>query len=297
VLDLPLQTSVVLGFLVAAISPAIVIPGMTALLYHREGDQRRVPSALLAGAPLDNIVALLGLGIALDLATRGSADWLFYLAHLPLSVGGGLVVGFLGAELIAWPLRRRPSAGVFTGVVVWIAACLLAFACHKLKISYVIGVLVLGYWLRRRAPALEEGLGRGLARLWSVGQVVLFGFIGAALQLAPLQAVGLAALLVIALGQLGRAAGVLVATWRGGLTGGERVACVLAYLPKATIQAAFASLPLDRGLAQGDVLLTLGVLAVVVMAPIGVFALHRGTEALLPGGRAAPEKPEEQQEQ
>ncbi len=100
--------------------------------------------------------------------------------------------------------------------------------------------------------------------------------------LDPFATIGLAALAVILLGQLGRAAAVFLATMPFRLRLRERAACVCAYLPKATIQAAFAAVALDRGLAQGQTLLSTAVLAVAIMAPIGVVALHRGTDKLLP---------------
>lgn len=282
-LDLPLPAALALGFLVAAISPAIVIPGMLRLLEKRSGDNRRVPTALLAGAPLDNIAAVVGFGIALDIALAAGSSWTQTLARAPFSIGMGVLLGAAVGLPLSLVLSRVRSMWLATGLL-WLLACGLIPACHLLHGSFVLAILVLGAVVRARAPSLEslELLSWGTSKLWSVARFVLFGLIGAAVDFAPLATIGLAALVVILLGQLGRAAATLLATLPFHLRLRERVACVCAYLPKATIQAAFAAVALDRGLAQGQTLLSTAVLAVAIMAPIGVVALHRGTDRLLP---------------
>jgi len=279
-LDLPLPAALALGFLVAAISPAIVIPGMLELLGKRTGDQRRVPTALLAGAPLDNIAAVVGFGIALDVALARSGSWTDTLARAPFSIGTGVLLGAVVGLLLSLVLTRLRSTWLTTGLL-WLASCALIPACHYLHGSFVLAALVLGAVVRARAPDRLQLLSTGMSKLWSVAQFVLFGLIGAAVDLGPLATIGLSALAVILLGQLGRAAAVFLATLPFRLRLRERAACVCAYLPKATIQAAFAAVALDRGLAQGQTLLSTAVLAVAIMAPIGVVALHRGTDRLL----------------
>ena len=281
-LDLPLSTALVLGFLVAAISPAIVIPAMTELLEARKGPDRRVPAALLAGAPLDNIGALVGLGVALELALSSRISVWSQMAHVPLSLGGGILAGAAAAMALSalpgqWMKRRWIGAAT-----AWATACLTIAACQALDSSLVMALLVLGFVLRLRAPALSDELGKGLATMWSVGQYALFGLIGAALDPTSVGQVGLLAVAIILAGQVGRVAGVLLATSRSRLNQNERLACVIGYLPKATIQAAFAAVPLERGLARGNDLLSVGILAVVLMAPIGLVAIHAKADYLLP---------------
>lgn len=282
-LELPLATAAVLGFLVAAISPAIVIPGLLELIDRRRGKDRHLPNALLAGAPLDSILAVLGLGVCLDLALAAPGDWLTTLAHLPwtIAAGAGLGIG-AGFGLAVWLGRGRPARRADTALV-WLAACGLIPLCDLIGASYVIAILAVGSTLLARLAADRVAqLQRGLTGLWNVVQVALFALIGHALDLGPLAGVGLALVGVVLIGQLGRALGSLTATAGKALTARERLACILAYIPKATIQAAFAGLPLDRGLAQGDLLMSAAVLAIVLTAPLGSLALTRGTAALLP---------------
>lgn len=291
-LGLPLSSALVLGFLVAAISPAIVIPGLLDLLERDpSGPHRRTLTALLVAAPLDNILALVAMGVALDAALVGGGLGAGFVGALAWKVGVGTVAG-LAVGTTLGQLAARPGSRLLDGgsdvVLLWGVAGFLVVAGGELGFSFVLAILAVGYALRARAPAVVKGMDAGLKRVWGVAQYALFGLIGAAIQLGPARRAGLALLAIVALGQLGRAAGNLLATSRSGLTVRERAACVCAFVPKATIQAAFAALALDRGLADGGVILTAGVLAVLITAPLGVMTLHRGTARLLvPGSRGS----------
>ena len=274
----------VLGFLVAAISPAIVIPGLMEILDRRSGQDRRLPQALLAGAPLDNIAAIVGLGLALDLSLATGGEWTAALLHIPWSLGMGAAFGIGLGLLLAWLFQvskahPRPDTGL-----IWLTACGLIPACQAVDASVVIAVLAMGVSLRARlAPERSAQLQTGLAKLWGVVQLALFGLIGYALDLGPLAGVGIWLAAVVGIGQAGRLIGTLGFASLLPIGFGQRLACYLAYMPKATIQAAFAGLALDRGLAEGALILSAGVLAVVILAPLGSFALQRGADRLLPG--------------
>jgi len=284
-LDLPLGHALVLAFTVAAISPAIVIPGTLELLARRRGRDRRLPAALLAGAPLDNIACLLVLGVVLDQAGGGQPGVAAQLGDLALnlclSLGAGLSIGWLASAVMT-----RATGDKVLAVQLWVAAGALIALGRWLEFSYVLAIITLGLTVRDRAPERAEEANRGLLAVWNVVQYALFGLIGAAVDLEPLAQVGLLALGVIALGQLGRAAGSLLATSRAGLSGRERVGGALCYVPKATIQAAFGSMALDAGLSSGQVVLSVAVLGIVVCAPLGVVALHRVADQLLPSDAA-----------
>jgi len=287
-LDLQPASAAVLGCLVAAISPAIVIPGLLGLLDRRgrDGGQGRVLNALLVGAPIDNILALVGLGIALDLALGGAVS----AGQISRTLVGGTLLGVLLGLVagVALSAALRPRLGRTSGpgsrtagLLCWCAAAGLVALGQVLDFSFVLAVLTLGMVLRHRSPELADSVNPALQRYWDVAAYALFGLIGMAVDLGPLADAGTLLLLLVVLGQAGRAVGSLLATVKSGLTRSQRAACVLAYVPKATIQAAFASLPLDRGLEQGTLMLTLGVLAVVITAPVGVLTLHRGVDNLL----------------
>jgi NhaP-type Na+/H+ or K+/H+ antiporter len=276
---LPWGSALALGFLVAAISPAIVIPEMLELLHRRHGAARRVPAALLAGAPLDNIAAVVALGTTLDLALDHDASWLQALWRVPYAVGSALAVGALAGLVLAWLLGH---VGRGKSPLLWIGALALVPLCKAISASFVIAIVTLGLTAQARSPALAETCAAGLSRMWRWAQVLLFALIGAALDIRPLAEVGLVALAAIVVGMVARAGGAWIATAGAGLSWRERAACALCYLPKATIQAAFGALVLDRGMVAGQLLLSTAVLAIAITAPLGVLAIHRFADRLLP---------------
>ena len=281
-LEMPLAMALALGFLVAPLSPAIVIPGALQLLDGRSGAARRVPAALLAGAPLDNTCAVVGLGVALDLAANADGTWVRALYAVPVEVVGGAAVGLVAGALLAVGVRRGKGPRGTLGGLVWAAAGGLIALCSAVGVSFVVAVLVFGAVLRARAVVARDRLGGELTTLWSVAQYALFGLIGASVSVGPLVGIGGLAVVVIILGQGGRAAGAALATVPFGLSGPERLASYLGMVPKATIQAAFASVALDRGLAHGELLLQMGALAILLTAPVGLVTLNRAANALLP---------------
>ena len=267
----------VLGFLLAAISPAIVIPGLLDLLARTPASKKGVVTALLVGAPLDNIAALVGLGIALGVATAESLSFSAQLGQAGLSVAGGVVLG-IGFGWIASRLCRT-RVGFFTGMsgalLLWALGGAAIVISKAAGLSLVLAIIAIGVTVRALPGDVADDLATALKRIWSFAQYALFGLIGAAVDLEPLASVGFAVVAVILLGQLGRATGSFMATVGSDLSWRERRACAMAYVPKATIQAAFAALPLDRGLAEGTLIMGAAVLAIVVTAPVGVALLHR----------------------
>jgi len=302
ILGLQPMVAAVLAFLVAALSPAIVLPGLLALIADRAPGERsaRVLNALLVGAPLDNVLALVLMGVALDAAMAGSSDFAGLLPVLLWKVGVGLAVGVAAGTLLARVVRgrsQRLSPAALLSLLLFAAGAVL-WAGLVWRFSFILAHVAMGLSFRHVAPQLRDSLDAGLAGAWDIGQYALFGLIGAALDLNAVAAAGLAVTAVVLLGQLGRFVGSYVATMNADLRPSERLACALAYVPKATIQAAFAALPLDRVLAasgstslsQGDaeLILCAGVLAVVITAPIGALTLNRGVDRLLPAEHRQP---------
>ena len=286
ILGLPGPACVVLGLVVAPISPAIVIPGLLELHPASEGRSRRVVTALLVGAPIDNILAVVGLGVAVDLALAGDVAWMEYMLWLPYRVGFGVILGLLVgavytavASRVLW--RGEGDHSRLISLSLWFTGWCVLELGQWFEISFVLALIALGIVLRARKEGFARDLSQGMARLWAWGQYILFSLIGAAVEFAQLAEVGLWAVAIIVFGQIGRFAGAHIATKGMKLTTRERTACAMAYMPKATIQAAFGALALDRGLESGSLILTFAVLAIVLTAPLGAVTLMEGTRRLL----------------
>lgn len=286
-LDLEPSSAVALGFLVAAISPAIVIPGLIDILGSLTGERRRGPAALLTAAPLDNVIAVVALGIAVDVAVQEQTSLTALLLGIPATLATGVGAGLATGVVLAAARRRAPAWADHPSAtfVLWVAAGGLTVLGQLTGGSFVLAILACGAAVRQLAPDAAEHLAERLGKVWEVAQYALFGLIGFAVDLGPIAPLGAAAVGVLLLGQLGRAAGSWLSTADSGLGTRERLACILSFIPKATIQAAFAGLALDRGVAGGDIVLGVGVLAIVLTAPVGVIALNRGAARLF----AAPE--------
>ncbi len=269
-LSLSPMVAMVLGCAVAATSPAIVIPGLLRLLDRGPDGRRRILTALLAGTPVDNLAAVVLLGLTLDLALGEGAGPFPALGGLAADIGGGLLLGLAGGWVAA---RVLPATHRLAAVAAWALAGLLVWLGELAGVSIVLAVLAAGMVLRGRRSRGRESLEIGLARLWGGAQILLFGLVGLSVDLGALRHVGLALVAIIGLGQLGRLAGSWAATARSGLDRRDRTLAAVAYLPKATIQAAFGGLALDRGLAEGDLILSASVLAIVLCAPLGAMAL------------------------
>ena len=277
-------SSLVVGCLLGAISPAIVIPALLEFIDKRpKGRTRDLLQGLLVGATLDNIVALVALGVALDAALSQSAPWTTIAWLLPLKVLGGVLIGALGG-LIATLLKQRAPAStkVAQGLSVWLGGIALIALGELLEVSFVVGILVMGSVICTRNPTWAQELSNDFRRVWAIAQYALFGLIGYAVDPGPLREVGLAVVLIVVVGQVGRALAAWLATAGGGRSSRERGVCVLSYIPKATIQAAFAALPLDRGLPEGNVALGAAIVAILITAPAGVIAITRAVPRLLP---------------
>lgn len=263
--------ALVLGFTVAAISPAIVIPGLLGLLGRCRDGRRRVLTALLAGAPVDNLAAVVLLGLCLDLALGEGAGASVVMGGLAVDVLGGLVLGLVGGRVAAWALETPTR---LAAPAAWILAGLLVWAGERVGVSFVLAVLAAGMVIAARAPRSQPALAAGLGRYWGFAQIALFGLVGLSVDLGPLRFAGPALVAVILLGQLGRLVGSWLATSRSDLGPADRTLAAASYVPKATIQVAFGGLALDRGLAEGELILTAAVLAVVLCAPLGATAMR-----------------------
>jgi NhaP-type Na+/H+ or K+/H+ antiporter len=284
-LSLSFPVALVMGFTVAALSPAIVIPGLLRLRERCGGDRHRTVTALLAGAPLDNLAAVVLLGVSLDLALGQAAGLWPALGGLAVDVAGGLVLGGLGG----WAAAR--VVGIWrrgTEWVAWAGAGGLVGLAEWLGVSSVLAVLAAGMVLAASLRGESDSLKTGLTRLWSGVQLVLFALVGLSVDLGPLRDVGPALVAAIALGQLGRLAGSWLATCRAAMATRDRRLAVAAYIPKATIQAAFGGLALERGLAEGELIQTAAVLAIVLCAPLGATLLGRASTDVL---RSSPRRP------
>ncbi len=287
----------IMGAVVAAVSPAVIVPRMLRLMEAGYGTRKSIPQMILAGASVDDVFVIV-LFTAFTGLAQGQSASASSLAGVPVSIALGAAAGFVLGTALAWgwkKLHMRDSAKVLVLLSFSFLLVALENACKgDFPFSGLIAVMSMGAALYRSRPAAAMRLSDKYARLWVAAEVLLFVLVGAAVDLRYAVEAGPLALLLIALVLLFRAAGVLVCVAGTRLCAKERLFCVLAYMPKATVQAAIGGVPLALGLGCGDIVLTVAVLAILFTAPLGALAIDATWKRLLDGPAAPPCNPQRQ---
>ncbi|MBU0954630.1 MAG: cation:proton antiporter, partial [Spirochaetes bacterium] len=301
-LDFSFFTAGLTAFMLAAVSPAVVVPSMLDLRSRGLGQRNGIITVILAGASVDDVFAItmftvfLGLaegaavpvlageaGLGVSAAAAAGPGTLGTLLGLPLALFGGLAIGLLLGLVLAWWFKKHHESIRATEKMLLLlaSALFLVQIGNWFHLAALLGVMAVGFVLLEKAETVAHELAAKLGKIWIFAQILLFVIIGLSLELPALQAVGGKALLALALGLAARSFGVLLATWPSAMSLKERWFCVIAYLPKATVQAALGGVALAAGLPEGRLILAIAVLAIVVTAPLGLIGIRLGARYLL----------------
>lgn len=274
----------ILGAVLGAVSPAVVVPKMVSLMEQRYGTDKSIPQLILAAASLDDVFVIV-LFTAFVGLEQGSGLSALRLAEIPISIFSGLALGLLVGTALAALFRlhhMRDSAKV---VVVLGTACLLVatetWLSGVLPLSGLLAVMSMASALQRRRTAAANRLAAKFGKLWVAAEVLLFVLVGAAVDIRYTAKAGVSVVVLIAVVLLFRSAGVLFCLLGTPLDAKERIFCVIAYLPKATVQAAIGSVPLALGLPCGSLVLTVAVVSILLTAPLGAFGIDHSYKKLL----------------
>ena len=272
----------IMGAVVGAVSPAVIVPRMLKLMEEGYGTAKGIPQMVLAGASVDDVFVIVLFTCFTGMAQGGSFSPAA-LAGVPVSVllgaAFGLLIGFVLARLFA---RFHMPDSIKLVILLALAFLLMALEdALPLPFSGLLAVLGAGLGLRRRRLVVAQRLTAKFGKLWVGAEIMLFVLVGAQVDLSYAAAAGLAAVALV-LGVLCfRALGVLLCMADSRLSKKERCFAVLAYLPKATVQAAIGGVPLAMGLGCGQLVLTVAVVAILVTAPLGAFAIDFSYKKLL----------------
>ena len=277
----------ILGSVLAAVSPAVVVPQMLRLMEEGWGTERCIPQLILAGASMDDIVVIV-LFTAFTGLAQGSGVSGWQLAAVPVSVVTGLAGGTLVGLVLTLLLRRWKPEGLRLCLVFLSVAFLLAELedWGVVPFSGLLAVMAAANLLQQRQPEAGDALQRQLSQLWVPAQMLLFALVGAAVDLHYAGQMGAGMLALLGLALVCRMLGVALCLLRTPLRPKERLFCMIAYLPKATVQAAIGGVPLAMGLACGQLVLTGAVAAILLTAPLGAIGMACTYRRLLT--RAAP---------
>lgn len=274
----------IIGSVIAAVSPAVIVPRMLRLMEEGYGQNHCIPQMILAGASVDDVFVIVLFTAFTSLALGGSfSAW--SLLSVPVSILTGVVAGCAVGLGLVWFFQRvhiRDSAKIL--IILSISFLLLELEDQLegiLPLSGLLAIMALGLTINQRYPVLSARLSQKYNKLWVAAEVLLFVLVGATVDLAYVWKAGAAALLVLAGALVVRMLGVAFCMTGTAFSKKERLFCMIAYTPKATVQAAIGGLPLAMGLACGQLTLTVAVLAILVTAPLGAFAIDSCYQRLL----------------
>lgn len=282
--------SAVMGAVLAAVSPAVVVPRMVQLMENGYGTEKSIPQMILAGASCDDIFVIVLFSTFAGIAQGGTADFTQFL-NIPVSIVLGILLGAAVGYLLSLFFETvyakehyvRNSMKVI--VVLGLSFLLMAvetWAKPYVSVSGLLAVVSMACVLKMKCPKSVSGrLSEKFGKLWIAAEVVLFVMVGAAVDIRYTATAGGAAVVMILLALIFRAAGVCVCMAGTALNKKERLFTVIAYLPKATVQAAIGSVPMAMGLSCGQIVLSVAVLAILITAPLGAIGMDMTYRRLL----------------
>ncbi|MCQ2502018.1 MAG: cation:proton antiporter [Lachnospiraceae bacterium] len=275
-MGLTLLEAAILGSVLAAVSPAVVVPRMVRLMDEGYGTKQGIPQLILAGASVDDVYVIVLFSTFTGMMA-GTGTSVLSFVNIPVSIILGIAAGFLISFLLAKffeKVHMRDTIKVF--LILSVSFFLVAGEdALKTPLTYsaLIAVMFIGIGLQRYRGVVARRLSVKYGKLWVGAEVFLFVLVGATVNIGYLSHVGIKALILIVLALVFRMLGVFICVLGTKLGKQERLFAMLAYCPKATVQAAIGGVPLAMGFACGDTVLTVAVLAIVLTAPLGAFAI------------------------
>ena len=289
-LDVTRTEGALMGAVLSAVSPAVVVPRMVQLMEKKYGTEKAIPQMILAGASCDDIFVIVLFTTFLGIAQGGHANIMDFV-NIPISIILGVLLGAITGYLLylffETSYARKHYVRNSMKVIIVLGVSFLLIAIEgwmegKISVSGLLAVTSMAVVLKMKSTTfVSKRLSEKFGKLWLAAEVILFVLVGAAVDIRYTLNAGIAAVALIFLALAIRSCGVLLCTIGTSLTGKERLFCVIAYLPKATVQAAIGSVPLAAGLSCGKIILSVAVMGIVITAPLGAFGMDMTYQRLL----------------
>lgn len=274
-----------LGFIIAAVSPAVVVPSMLNLLESSIGTNKGIPTLILAGASIDDIFAITIFSTFLGLYSGANINIGIQLLNIPVSIILGIIaggiIGFIMVRVFSkYHIRDTKKVLLILGTSILFTE-LEKVLKTKIEIASLLGVMTIGFVIIKKIPDVGKGLALKFNKIWIFTEILLFVLVGAEVNVNVAINAGKMGIVVILIGLLGRSIGVIISLLGTDLNWKERLFCVIAYVPKATVQAAMGAVPLSLGVESGDIILAMAVLSIIITAPLGAIGINFSAKRLL----------------
>ena len=280
----------VMGAVLGAVSPAVVVPRMVQLMEEKYGTDKSIPQMILAGASCDDIFVIVLFTTFLGMA-QGEKASVMEFVNIPISIVLGVIAGaaagFILYFIFETAYKHKRCIRNSTKLIIILGVSFLLVTVEgrlegKVALSGLLAVVSMACVLKIKCTgSVSQRLSAKFGKLWIAAEVILFVLVGAAVDIRYTLEAGGTAVLMIFAALIFRAAGVMLCTVKTGFTWKERLFCVIAYLPKATVQAAIGSVPLAAGLECGKIILSVAVMAIIITAPLGAFGMDISYKKLL----------------
>lgn len=290
ILNITRIEAAVMGAVLGAVSPAVVIPRMVQLMDSKYGTNKSIPQLILAGASCDDIFVIVLFTTFASMAQGGSAKLIDFI-NIPISIILGVILGAITGYIISTFFEKAYTLNHYvrnsTKVIIILGVSFILMAIETwlkdiISISGLLAVVSMACVIKIKSPVtVSNRLSEKFGKLWIGAEVLLFVLVGAAVDIRYTMDAGVAAILMIFIALCFRAIGVSLCLLKTQLNFKERCFCIIAYIPKATVQAAIGSVPLAMGLACGQIVLSVAVLAILITAPLGAIGMDISYQKLL----------------
>lgn len=277
----------ILAAVLAAVSPAIVVPRMIKLMDEGYGKNKSIPEMILAGASVDDVFVIVFFSSFLALKTGGELSAMSFI-NIPISIFTGILFGIIVGKILAILFNKIYINSIYKAMI-FISTSFLMMKFQNLIENYIamaalIAIMVSGMTINRKDETLTKELLSSYDRLWKVFELFLFVLVGISVDMSYVKEAGVLAVLLILIGLIFRMIGVNVSLLGTNLNKDERLFTSFAYLPKATVQAAIGPVALSMGLSSGNLILSVSVIAILITAPLGAILTDKTYKKLLKKG-------------
>ena len=278
----------ILGSILAAVSPAVVVPLMIDFMDRGRGSQKGIPTMILGASSLDDVFVIVLFTVFLGMYGGDQTNILLKLGEIPVSIVLGIIVGlvpgyFLYKLFTKYDLRPPKRTMLVMGISI-VLTWLETVCENHVPVASLLGVMAIGFIILEKSEPIAHIISQKLKKLWIFAELVLFVLVGAQVNIHVAWKAGLAGTLVIFIGLVFRSVGTYLSLWGTPFDWKEKLFCVVSYIPKATVQAAIGALPLAAGVVSGEVILAVAVLSIVLTAPIGAIGIMIFGERVLDHG-------------
>jgi NhaP-type Na+/H+ or K+/H+ antiporter len=284
-LNIPLLEAGLLGFAVAAVSPAILVPGMLNLIEKGLGVAKGIPTLLLAGSATDDVTAITIFSIFLGIYTGSNVNIFWEICGIPISLILGILSGVFAGGLLIFLFRKLKLTTVqkllLTLAVGIFLDSLSELLSGKIPIAGLVGVMLIGFLIMDKMPEVGKELSESYNGLWYFAEIILFVLLGAQVNIPLVKTLIIPGIIIISLGLLFRSLGVYISLLNTNFNNKEKLFCMVSFIPKATVPAALGSIPLAYGIPSGEIILAISCISIIYAAPLGAILMNKTQEKLL----------------